>query len=256
MDDLQVLSFMFIQIHYFFNFRFNNHNVPSSDRYEVFIKSLTHLTATNLGIRNLYLHNNYNNNTLKTFDISNNLLENLSNIINIKLPFLFSLNASNNVIKCIKAKLIKNWPNINFLNFSKNCLTDFPLEYFLNQKSNFTEINLSFNLLKQVKVFQAVNSNKTHIEVLNLSHNKIDTMLIAGLNIKQLIANDNQLTNFHYYTCGFYEHIENKEVNHFVDLSNNMLKNIFTNCAFRNLSLKGINVCGVYSTISEGFQII
>ena len=214
----------------------NQNNEVSSDRYEIYIKNLTHLNSTNLGIKNIYLHNS--GLELKHFDVSNNLLEHLNNIINFKFPLLETLNASSNVLKCVNGKLVTNWPQIHIIDFSKNCLTEFPFDYLINTKKEFTEINLSGNLLKTVKItFHYPPTNMTNIQTLDLSNNKLEFLLVVGVTLKNLIANNNKLRVVNYFSCGLMFDESPNEVNSIVDLRNNFLMDFNSNCNFKVLDL-------------------
>lgn len=174
---------------------------------------------------------------MKHFDVSNNLLEHLNNIINFKFPLLETMNASSNVLKCVNGKLVTNWPQIHVIDFSKNCLTEFPFDYLLNTKKEFTEINLSGNLLKTVKMtFQYPPTNITNIQSIDLSNNKLEFLLIVGVTVTNLSANNNKLRIVHYYNCGqLFD--RNQNINKVVNLRNNFLMELHTNCNFQTLDL-------------------
>jgi Leucine-rich repeat (LRR) protein len=214
--------------------------------------------------------------TIKTVDLSNNLIQNL-NLSDFKLLVnLKELNLSNNLLKFIDKQFFSYF-NFNILNFSQCQLDNYSLAYMVTPQ--LTDLDLSGNNLSQVQIKQTLTKMKSlilknvtlagsfdwrrlpNLLILDLSFsffkfelrffNLLQELTLRGANISSLdillqLGNLNHLVKLD-LSFNELEMIQNEDSIHFMslktlDLSSNRIESIMSNSFASLHSLSELNL--------------
>ncbi|XP_045483315.1 protein artichoke [Harmonia axyridis] len=134
---------------------------------------------------------------LKTLDLSENNLSQLTKSTFNLLTSLSSLNLSNNQLKMIPADLLQKATSLETIDLSSTSLKVLPPQLF--SKLNFLkEVFLSYNLITEVAT--GVFSNLPNLTTIDLSNNNINNIrqgaFVNVMSVKKLILKHNHLSSF------------------------------------------------------------
>ncbi|KAG6442307.1 hypothetical protein O3G_MSEX002305 [Manduca sexta] len=140
---------------------------------------------------------------LQTLDLSYNRVRNISENCFYNLHSLAYLNIAGNSLETVGERAFRHLPRLEALDMQENNLVEFSTEYFENVSSK--DIDFSVNVSHN-RVSSLIGGPDTHINVLDLSHNLLDTLSRAffdsvGSKIRQIILSHNKLT--HIDNAGF-----------------------------------------------------
>jgi len=113
----------------------------------------------------------------EVLDLSHNRLTNIDEPeLSKKMPYIKELYLKDNKISSIKS--LATMESLQTLDLSNNMMQQFPVEVF--HMPEIEEVSVSHNKLKKISVPRMYKETLVFLRTLDLSHNKISTLLVEG----------------------------------------------------------------------------
>jgi hypothetical protein len=146
-------------------------DIITSNTLETFVLQ-TNLMSNLVNLDTIWPRMFVNLNSIKSIDLSFNMIANVYRDSFVNLPVLTELNLSYNQISVVPRDLFQNLPTLEKINLSYNKISNLP-EDLLQNLSNLTKIDLSNN---QISIIPNIFKNLRKLTYISLGYNQITTI--------------------------------------------------------------------------------